>query len=544
MPGAMLNKPKSATLSARACGLRFLTRIFKKATPIWYKLLPCSFVTLLWGQTNVLTANYGNERTNANLGETILTTANVNPALFGKLGEYKVDGQIYAQPLFVTGAAIVGQGIRNLVYVATMHNSVYAFDADSPGSTTPLWQVNLGPSLPTRVVHLRAINREIGILGTPVIDLGTNTIFLVAESYELGTPIFKLHALDLSDGSEKLGGPMVIQATADGSGDASQNGKITLDPFQHLQRPGLLLANNSIYTGFGSIDDRYPYHGWILAYDASTLNRTAVFNDTPEGGSGGVWQSGRGLGADESGNIYTVTGNGDYDGLVNFGESFVKLSPSLQVLDWFAPDDWRELSDVDYDLGSLGPVLVPGTNLLIGGDKASHLYLVDRENMGHLGIPDAPVPQIFQPISWGGLHNMALWSREPSPIAYFVEEGDWTGAFRITGGTMENSPFSQTSVTSDWPFQGMAISANGGAGGSGILWLTAGDHSLPAVPGTLYAFDALDLTNLLWMSEMKPKRDRMGRFAKFATPTVANGRVYVPTLSRSLTVYGLLPLQR
>jgi len=184
--------------------------------------------------------------------------------------------------------------------------------------------------------------------------------------------------------------------------------------------------------------------------------------------------------------------------------------------------------------------LLPGTNVVIGGDKASNLYLVNRENMGHLGVTDATAPQIVQPVSWGGLYNMALWTRDPSPVAYFVEEGDWTGAFRITSGTIENSPFSQTPVTSDWPFQGMAVSANGGASGSGILWLTAGDHSQPDAPGILYAFDALDLTNLLWTSEMKPERDRMGGFAKFATPTVANGRVYVPTFSNSLVVYGLL----
>jgi hypothetical protein len=508
--------------------------------PIWHKILPLFFPGLLWGQTQVLTGNYGNERTNANLSETILTTTNVSPAQFGKLGECPVDGQIYAQPLYVTGAAVKGQGIRNVVYVATMHNSVYAFDADSSCSDAPLWQVNLGPSLPTQTIGFREIDPEIGILSTPVIDPGTNTIYLLAETYELGTSIFRLHALDLSDGSEKLGGPVIIQATTDGGGDASQDGQIVLDPAQHLQRPGLLFKNNSIYIGFGSIRDRYPFHGWILAYDATTLSQTAIFNVTPEGGAGGVWQSGRGLAADENGNIYTVTGNGDYDGLLNFGESFVKLNPELQVLDWFAPSDWRDLSDVDYDLGSLGPVLLPGTNVVIGGDKASNLYLVNRDNMGHLGEADAAAPQIVQPVSWGGLYNMALWTRDPSPVAYFVEEGDWTGAFRITNGTIENSPFSQTPVTSDWPFQGMAVSANGGASGSGILWLTAGDHSQPDAPGILYAFDALDLTNLLWTSEMQPERDRMGGFAKFATPTVANGRVYVPTFSNSLVVYGLL----
>jgi hypothetical protein len=208
--------------------------------PIWQKILPYFFGTLLWGQIQVLTANYGNERTNANLSETILTTANVNPAHFGKVGEYLVDGQIYAQPLYVTGAAIPGQGIRNVVYVATMHNSVYAFDADPFCSRAPLWQVNVGSSLPNTAIAFSEINPEIGTLSTPTIDLGTNTLYVVAETYELGAPIFRLHALDLGDGSEKFGGRVTIQATVDGGGDDTQNGKIGLDPTQHPAASGSL----------------------------------------------------------------------------------------------------------------------------------------------------------------------------------------------------------------------------------------------------------------------------------------------------------------
>lgn len=509
------------------------------------KILQCSFaaVAVLSGQTHVLTANYGNERTNANLSETILTTANVTPAQFGKLGEYPVDGQIYAQPLYVGGVPIAGQGFRNVVFVATMHNSVYAFDADSPCVTTPLWHANLGRPLPVSVLRFREINPEVGILSTPVIDLAANTIYVVTASYESETPVYKLHALDLSDGSEKLNGPVVIRANVYGNGDGSDNGRIVFDASQHLQRPGLLLANNSIYIAFGSVRDRFPYHGWILAYDAANIGtQKAVFNVTPEGGSGGVWQSGRGLAADSEGNVYAVTGNGDYDGAVNFGESFVKLNPNLQVLDWFTPADWSELSDLDYDLGSLGPVLVPGTSLIIGGDKANNLYLVDRHNMGRLGTWGSAVPRIFKPIAGGGLYNMALWTRDSDSIVYLVQPGDWTGAFRIAGGIMESLPMSQSVVTSDLPFQGMAISASGDADGTGILWLTGGDHSVAGAPGTIYAFDAMNLDNLLWTSETVPERDRIGGFAKLATPTVVDGRLYVPTFSNALAVYGLLPV--
>lgn len=494
----------------------------------------------LLAQTDVVTANYGNDRTNANLEETTLTTANVNPDQFGKLGALPVDGQIYAQPLLVNGVRVGGTA-ANVVYVATMHNSVYAFDADAPCSKAPLWTVNLGPSLPVTVLNFRDISPEIGILSTPVIDTTTRTLYAVAAVYRNGAVSYQLHALDLSSGSEKFNGPVTLAAQVNGNGDASQNGRVSLDPLRQLQRPGLLLANNRIYIGFGSVYDRAPYHGWILAYDAATLRPAAVFNDTPDGAAGGIWQSGRGIGADTDGNIYTVTGNGDYDGVTNFGESFVKLDADLHVIDWFAPADWKELSDVDYDLGSLGPVLVPGTNLVIGGDKAGNMYVVNRSSMGGLAPEGAAAPQIFAPISFGGLHNMALWPRGTEAIAYIVEEGDWTGAFRIANGVMDTSPFSQTPVTSDWPFFGAAVSANGSSNGTGILWMTSGDHSTAGVPGMLAAYDGLDVTNLLWTSEVNPDRDRLGGFAKFANPTVANGKIYVPTFSNALVVYGLLP---
>lgn len=482
-------------------------------------------IAAAFAQTDVLTANYGNDRTNANLRETILNTANVNPAQFGKLASLPVDGQIYAQPLYS----------RGIVYVATMHNSVYAFDATNLSSPISLWRANLGTAVPSISIGARDTDPEVGILSTPVIDPATNTLYAVAASLENDDPVYRLHALDLATGLEKFGGPVLIQARVSGIGDASANGLLTLDATQHLQRTGLLLANGAVYIGFGSIRDRLPYHGWILAYDASTLQQKAVFNVTPDGGSGGVWQAGRGLAADSNGNLYVVTGNGDYDGVRNFGESFVKLSPDLRVLDRFAPSDWQELSDIDGDLGSLGAMLVPNADLVLGGDKVNNLYAVNRRNMAN--------PQILQPLAGGGFYNAALWPRGPDPLLYMIEPGDWTGSFRIAGGQVETAPFSQTPVAPDWPFSGMAVSADGSAEGSGILWVTAGDHeaSFAAPPGTLLAFDALDLTNLLWTSDMNPETDYPGIFAKFANPTVADGLVFVPTFSHSVAVYGLLP---
>jgi hypothetical protein len=492
-----------------------------------------ALMRLASAQPNVLTANYGDERTNANLQETILNTGNVNAAQFGKIGSLPVDGQVYAQPLYA----------KNVVYVATMHNSVYAFDADAPCATAPLWQVNLGPSLPSSVIGFREISPEIGVLSTPAIDLASNTIYAVAETLENDAPVFRLHALDLSSGAEKMGGPVLIQASGFGGGDGSADGKVALDPWQNLQRTGLLVANGSVYFGFGSVRDRYPYHGWILAYDAGNLNKQrAAFNVTPDGGNGGVWQAGRGLAADGDGNVYAVTGNGDFDGFTNFGEAFVKFAPDLRVLDWFAPADWQDMSDVDADLGSMGPVLVPGTQLVISGDKVNNLYAVNRQNMGHLGTSDAANPQIFQPLSGGGFFNMAVWARDPYPLLYMVEPGDWTGSFRIVDGAVETTPYSQTPVTSDWAFFGVALSANGSTDGSGILWMTAGDHdaSYSNPPGKLLAFDAVDLTNLLWSSDGNPDRDYPGGFSKFANPTVVNGMVFVPTFSNAVAVYGLV----
>jgi hypothetical protein len=465
----------------------------------------------------------------------------VNAHGFGKIGAFPVDGQIYAQPLYVSGVSLAGQGPRDVVFVATMNNSVYATDANAPRATAALWHVNLGAPVPSSLFADGDISPSIGILSTPVIDPSAGVIYVVAETLESGQPVFRLHALSLSDGHETMNGPVEIQASVAGIGDASQNGVIAFDPFQHLQRAGLLLLNGAVYVAFASHHDATPYHGWIVSYDAANLqSQLAVFNTTPNGGSGGIWQSGRGLAVDENGNIFAATGNGDYDGMLNFGECFLRLSQNLSVQDWFAPADWLTLSDDDFDLGSLGPVLVPGSNLLIGGDKAGNLYLADRTNLGHLGSPGAVLPQILEPLINGGFFNIALWNQDQGPIAYIVDEGSWTEGFRIVNGAFETQPFSMTSVTSDYPIQGMAISANGGADGTGILWLTAGDHNSSGVPGTLYAFNASDLTELLWSSEMNPRRDRLGAFAKFAVPTVANGRVFVPTFSNQLVIYGPL----
>ena len=494
----------------------------------------------LRAQPNILTTNYTNDRTNANVEETILNPGNVSPETFGKIGAFTVDGHVFSQPLYVTKVAING-GLKNVLYVATMHNSVYAFDADNPQSKEPLWQVNLGQPLPTSYYRRFAdIENEIGILSTPVIDPARLAIYVVTCNFVDEKPRFSLHALDLTDGSEKLGGSIEIKGSVPGSGDNGDGKNVFFDPIQHMQRPGLLLANNTIYVAFGSHNDQYPFHGWIAAYDAGNIQRQVkMFNSTPAGGYGAIWQSGRGLAADEAGNVYLATGNGDYDGKFNFSQSILKLSPSLGIIDWFTPENWSQLSANDSDLSSQGPVLIPGTNHLLGGDKEGNLYALDRTNMGRLGPRQTAPPQTLRPIQFGGIFNMAIWPRSSYAQIYITSEGDVTSQFTMKGGLVNPKSTADSHTSGDSPFQGMAISANGDK--DGVFWINFGDYSQEGTPAVFCALDASDISLLLWCSNIYEDRDTPGRFAKFVAPTIVNGRVYLPTFSYEIVVYGLLP---
>ena len=241
-------------------------------------------------QVNVLTANYDNQRTNSNLKETILNQGNVNSSSFGKLGYFPVDGEIYAQPLYASGIQIAGHGQHNVVYVATMHNSVYAIDADTPASTVPLWHVNFGPSVPSSVLNFTDILPEVGVLSTPVIDLSRQVMYVVSDTLEGRDPAFHLHALSLADGTEMLNGPVAIAATVNGHGAGNTQGKLTFDPSIHLQRPGLALVNGRVYLGFGSRADMSNWHGWLMSYDAATLQQVSIVTTSPDGYGASIWQ--------------------------------------------------------------------------------------------------------------------------------------------------------------------------------------------------------------------------------------------------------------
>jgi uncharacterized protein (TIGR03437 family) len=492
-----------------------------------------------YAQVNVVTANYGNDRSNANLQETMLAPANVAPGNFGKLGSFPVDGQVYGQPLYVSGVSIPGNGKHNVLYVATQHNSVFAYDADAVSSTNLLWHVNLGPSVPNTLFDdFYDVAPEIGILSTGAIDLQAGALYVVAETLQGSTPLFQLHALDIVTGKELMNGPATITAQLPGSGAATNNGTLAFDPMWHLQRPGLLLANGSVYFSFGSHGDQSPWHGWLFRYTASDLSQApSVFNTTLSGEGGAIWQSGRGLAADATGSLYVITGNGDYDGVSNFSESVLKLSgDTLTPRDWYTPANWQDMTEYDADL-SAGAALIPGTHLVVGGDKNGLLYLVNGDSMGGLG----GAAQSFWAAETGGIFNFALWSRGNITYVFIPELFGSLKCYAVTGGKFSILPVSLSTGTSiETPFLGMSISANAAQDGTGILWVTTGNLGANGLPGTLHAYDASNLANELWNSDMTQGPDSLGMFAKFGNPTVANGKVYVPTWSNTVVAYGLL----
>ncbi|HEX5226294.1 MAG TPA: IPT/TIG domain-containing protein [Bryobacteraceae bacterium] len=503
-------------------------------------LLTFSIVTLASAQVNVLNVNYDTHQTGANLKETTLTPG-MNWQSFGKVGTFPVDGAVYAQPLYVAGVAI-GGATYNVLYVATMHNSVYAFNADAPQSATPLWQVNLGASIPAGLFNFTDILPEIGILGTPAIDAKNQIMYVVADMLPAGafsTPNFQLHALSLIDGHEMFDGPVDIKATVSGTGANSSNGTITFDGFLQLQRPGLMLANRYLYIGFGSHADAGNYQGWMLAYHASTLERSGIFNVAPNGRQGAIWQAGRAPAIDSLGNVLVATGNGDWDGVDNFGESLLHLSGSnLSLLDWYTPQEWSTLNQHDWDLGSAGAILIPGVHYLVTAGKAGMLYLVNYDSLGHLGPDNTGTVQGVQ-VNGAGLFDMALWSAAPNgPMIYEYDVFNALKAFQITNNQLNSTILSQFTPVNASVYAGVAVSANGNK--NGIVWLVTGNKSVAGTPATLYALDATNLANMFWSSDTNATRDAPGGFTKFTPPTVVNGSVYVPTVSNAVAVYGTI----
>ena len=512
------------------------------------------------GPASVLTQHNDNARTGANLRETTLTTANVKTDTFGKLFTRTVDGYLYAQPLYVPNLRVPGLGIHNVVLLATSHDSVYCFDADDPKASEPLWKVSLGIPVPASEIYDPTDPRgwtdmlvDIGITSTPVIDPDAHTIYVETKTKEGGTYVQRLHALDIATGKERKGSPVVIQAKVKGTGDGSEGGSVAFNPVKQLQRPGLLLVNGIVYLGFGSHADNAPFHGWILGYDADTLEQACVFNTAPDGSEAAIWQAGMGMAADEGGNIYAMTGNGTFTanaGGTDYGNTMLKLHPTghgLSVVDYFTPHDQDALNAGDVDLGGSGPMLIPDSNLAVGGGKNAVMYVVRRNRMGKFN-PDSDhqISQSFRLEGASNIHGSPVyWDSPVGPLIYVMAENDHLKAFRMIQNSFRIAPDSQSDVAAPGGMPGgfLSVSAAGSAAGTGIVWACHpfdDDANHRTVPGILRAYDAQDLSHELWDSKQNAGRDDLGMFAKFCAPTVANGKVYAPTFSGKLQVYGLL----
>jgi uncharacterized repeat protein (TIGR02543 family) len=516
------------------------------------------FIPSLAAGAEVVTQHNDMGRTGQNLNETVLNTSNVNVTNFGKLFARTVVGQIYAQPLYLPNLTIKG-ATHNVVFVATMHNIVYAFDADDPSAFAALWQVNLGTPVPSTDISsgYKDISPEIGVLATPVIDSGNGILYVVAKTKDLSNSSyhFQLHALDVLTGLEKFSNsPKEITAQVSGSGDGSSGGVVTLNQLYHINRPALLLMNGVVYIAFGSLGDTRPYHGWVLGYNASTLAQVGVFNESPNGYQGAIWQAGNGLMSDGSGNIYLMTANGTFDanntGGTEYGDSFLKLTSGLSVADYFTPWNQDNLSNTDWDLGSGGPMALPGTSLLVGMGKDGILRLINTMNMGKYNSTTSTNNDVQEFQAYNGsvefMGGTIYWnSPNNGPVVYLWGPGDVLKCFKFTGSLFQTTPVAQGTVRE---FAGssnsvpLSLSANGSQAGTGIIWGPAAynaDANPQAVPGIMHAFDATTLVEL-WNSRQNLARDDMGNYAKFATATVANGKVYVPTFSNQLVAYGLL----
>jgi len=509
---------------------------------------------------SVLTQHNDNTRSGWNDNETALTTSNVNVQQFGQVFTLTVDDQVYAQPL-VVGHLLIGGGYHNVVYIATVNNTLYAFDGDNgrlywrksftaPGMRPPK-NIDMTGACGGTYTNFSG---NIGIVGTPVIDAASGTIYFVARSTTGSTFVQDLHAVSILDGNEIAGSPKRITATYSGTGDGSFNGMIAFDAQRENQRQGLTLLNGSVYVTFSSHCDWGPYHGWVLGYDAATLQQQVVYNVTPNGYAGGMWESGMAMAAD-AGALYVVAGNGtvgdggDPTNVTNRGESALKLTPSgstLQVASYFTPQDYQYLNDFDLDYGTMGGFLIPNSLYLLTGGKDGNLYLLNKDAMGGY-VPS--VNQVQQVVALGNDANMHcqatyykgigqefiyVWPENHPLRAIPFDRGSnlMVPAQVVYGGA---GPTGQSGAV-------LSVSSNGSTDGTGILWASyaaTGDAESFVSPGILRAYDANDVTRELWNNHQNVARDGAGNYAKFSAPTVANGHVYLPTFSNRVVVYGL-----
>ncbi len=502
---------------------------------------------------NIPTWHVDQSRSGLNSHEIVLGPTNVSPGTFGKMFSYLVDGYVYGEPLVMSNVKIGGT-THNVLYVATEYDSVYAFDADNYGSGAPLWKVSLLQS-GEKPVTTAPIQPYEGVTSTPVIDPITNTMYVVSEQLTPNGSTFRLNALDISTGAQKFGGPVTITASVPGTSSDAVNGVVSLTT-SCTQRAALLLANNSVYMGFGSC-----HSGWLLAYDAQKLTQIGVFNSSPNlngegtyGGAGGIWMGSGGPVADSAGNIYVTTGNGPWDGKTAFGDSVLKFNSKLQLVDYFTPADYGYMNCQDEDLAAGGLLLIPGTSLALAGGKTGKLYLVNTNNLGKEQAGDAGAAQtlwfegdLSSPYTSScsdasGAHSAQISAYEIFGTSAYFNGSVYLGItptvnnipsgirqFTLSGSTLTpgsyTSPGVQENTRGTTPF----LSSNGTS--DGVMWMIDTGQPLQNGPSgpthaTLRAYDATNLANELYNSNVNPG-DAPGYGIKFSSPVVANGKVYV-----------------
>jgi hypothetical protein len=526
---------------------------FRMKLPSVYCIVFEVVLAITTSVAQITTSQYDNFRTGATLTEKVLTPRTVNARQFGKVGAFKVDGAVYAEPLFIPSVEISNKGTHDVLFVATEHDSVYAFDASRPGDP-PLWQVSfLDKARGLKPVseddaQCPFIQPDVGITSTPVIDLKSGTLFVLARTkirHNLGTDEYfqHLHALAITTGVEKFGGPKLITASVQGKGAGTANGQVAFDPLRENPRAALVLANNTVYLTWASSCDVDPYHGWVMAYDAQTLAQRAALNVNPDGSEAGIWLSDTGPAADADGNLFVPTGNGTFDAAAggrDYGDSVLKLAlegSSLAIRDYFTPHDQARMSQADADVGSSGPLLLPDQpgphrHLLLQPTKDSTIYVIDRDQMGKFHGESDDLVQMIR-MAGQGYGAMAYWNGQ----VFFAASDDNLRDYAINNGRLTLHASSTTKFEN--PGATPSVSADGKK--NGIVWVIStktwnGSDNKPAV---LYAFDATKLGEPLYTSEQNSTRDRAAIATRFVIPLVVNGRVYFSARGE-VEVYGLI----
>ncbi|MDB6059101.1 MAG: hypothetical protein JWO95_2945, partial [Verrucomicrobiales bacterium] len=477
---------------------------------------------IISAHADVITFHNDLARTGANTNETILTPSNVNSSNFGLSFSNSVDGQVYAQPLYLSGMAIPGQGTHNVIFVATEHNSVYAFDADS--NTGPnnglFWHVNLGPSVPspnniwTRYGTFGDITPEIGITSTPVIDRAKGTLYTDTFNWDGTNFSHHIHALNITNGTEQPYSPVLVTASVPGTGAGSTNGRIQFLAMLQMQRPALTLAGGVLYVCYGSIGDNDPYHGWVMGYNSTNLLQLTnyLFNTTANGGEGGIWMAGCGLAVDAQTNLFFQTANGTFDATngTDYGDCFLKLTTAghLAVADYFSPSNQQALADGDRDLGSGGVLLLPDSvgsaanpHLTVGCGKEGTIYLMDRDNLGHFSATTNRVVQQLTTAVGGTLASPCYLSGR----VYYQGSHDFLKAFTITNGQFNPTP--TKSINSVTTFHGTTPSVSANGTSNAIVWTIQTDaytNNFPPGPAILHAYNATNVAQELYNSSQVP----------------------------------------